>query len=116
MIKDDESRSSSNKSVAYCNCNAINESFLRIRYLYDEYLFKEKFNSRAIDSIQNDLEKLCGLEKELIDMKHKLNGIQEIKYELDRLKDVIYQMENKSIFLNCLIIILPIFLMVALLI
>ena len=61
------------------------------------------------------MEKLFSLEKEVVDMKYKLNGIHHNKRELDNLVDIVDKIETKIIILVFLVVIITIVLMIVLL-
>jgi hypothetical protein len=89
--------------------NNISDVLHIIKVFHQDLLFKDKLNSSVLSSIQKDLDRLHGLEKEILYMNRQVNGIQENKTKICKLKKIL---KISSSFLTLMIITLVVFTLV----
>ena len=64
-----------------------NDVLHKIKVFHLDLQFKDRLNSNVISSMQRDLDRLCGLEKEVLYIKRQVAGIQENKSKIHNLKE-----------------------------
>ena len=69
-------------------------------------MFKDKLNSSALSSVKRDLDKLHGLEKEILYMKRQVDAIQENKTEIYNFKESLMVSSCFSTFINIILVII----------
>lgn len=86
--------------------NNISDVIYKIKDFHQDLLVKDKLNSSALSSIQRNLDKLHGLEKEILYMKRQVDAIQENKTEIYNLKESLKVSSCFSTFINIIFVII----------
>ena len=83
-----------------------NDVLFKIKAFHQDLLFKEKMSSSVASSIQMDLNRLYGMEKDILTMKRQSEGILENNKKILKLKDNLKTLEAFHMFLIIFLVVL----------